>query len=451
MKTFNKKIIEFLKSLKQFFTHDIWVLDFSKVSRARALFYQQILIFYLVGRAFIHDRLLIRASALVYATLLSIVPLLAVMFSLLKGFGFHNKLEPALYQILEPLGQQAQQAIVPTIVDFVDNVKVGALGTVGFLLLFLSVLSIVNNIERAFNDVWKIRKVRSIHRRFTDYISVLMVGPLLIFMFIGVTASLQSFVIVQAISKIPGIPFIFNKTLPIIITLIFFYFVLTYVPNTKVKFKPAFLGAAISAILWVVGNYLFAHFMVTSYQYGSKAAIYAGFATFPLFLVWMFISWAIMLLGVEISYVYQNFDQISWEIRDTNYSHTVKNAMALKILVFTGQKFYHGDQAPSASEISETFNCPQPLMQDMLSLLVDQGLLNIIDREPLGYAPAKSLEKITVNEVFTKVQTSGINIIQEKEPQILSRKVLKIMEKYNKTLNKSFGKTSIYDLIENEN
>jgi len=158
-----------------------------------------------------------------------------------------------------------------------------------------------------------------------------------------------------------------------------------------------------------------------------------------------------MLLGVEISYVYQNFDQISWEIRDTNYSHTVKNAMALKILVFTGQKFYHGDQAPSASEISETFNCPQPLMQDMLSLLVDQGLLNIIDREPLGYAPAKSLEKITVNEVFTKVQTSGINIIQEKEPQILSRKVLKIMEKYNKTLNKSFGKTSIYDLIENEN
>ncbi|MBN2413788.1 YihY/virulence factor BrkB family protein [candidate division KSB1 bacterium] len=450
MKTAIKNTINFLKSLHIFFTHDIWVLDFSKVSRARAIFYQQILIIYLVGRAFVHDRLLIRASALVYATLLSIVPLLAVMFSLLKGFGFHNQLEPTLNQFFEPLGQQAVQTIVPTIVNFVNNVKVGALGTVGFLLLFLSVWSIVNNIERAFNDVWKIRKVRSIHRRFTDYISVLIVGPLLVFVFVGVVASLQSFVIVQTISKIPGIPYIFNKTVPFIITWLFFYFVLTYVPNTKVKLKPALTGSAISAVLWVIANYLFAHFIVSAYQYGTSAAIYAGFATLPLFLLWMFISWAIMLLGVELSYVYQNIDQISWEIRDTNYSHSVKNELALKIVLYTGQKFYNNEQAPTASELSDTFNCPLPLTHDMLALLVDQGILYIIDREPPGFVPAKSLEKIFVDEIFNKVQTSGINIIHEKEPQILNDKVLSIMNKYNKTLHRSFGQTSILDLIKEE-
>ena len=450
MKTAVKNTITFLKSLHVFFTHDIWVLDFSKLSRARAIFYQQILIIYLVGRAFVHDRLLIRASALVYAMLLSIVPLLAVMFSLLKGFGFHNQLEPTLNQLLEPLGQQAVNTVVPTIVNFVNNVKVGALGTVGFLLLFLSVWSIVNNIERAFNDVWKIRKVRSIHRRFTDYISVLIVGPLLVFVFVGIIASLQSFVIVQAISKIPGIPFMFNKTAPFFITWLFFYFVLTYVPNTKVKLKPALLGSGISAVLWVIANYLFAHFIVSAYQYGASAAIYAGFATLPLFLLWMFISWAIMLLGVELSYVYQNIDQISWEIRDTNYSHSVKNELALKIVLYAGQKFYTGEEAPAASDISDTFNCPLPLTHDMLAMLVDQGILYIIDREPPGYVPAKSLEQLSVNDIFIKVHTSGINKIHEKDPQLVSSKVLTIMNKYNKTLNRSFAHTTILDLIKEE-
>lgn len=447
MKSWVKDIINFIKSLHEFITKDLWALDFSKISRARAFFYKQLLIIYLVGRGFFSDRLLIRASALVYATLLSIVPLLAVMFSLLKGFGYHSKMEPAMIKLLEPLGQQAVQAIVPTIISFVDNVKVGALGSVGFLFLFLSVLSIVNNIERAFNDVWKIRKTRSIHRRFTDYISVLLVGPLLVFVFMGISASLQSMVIVQAISKIPGIPFLYNKTVPFLFTWIFFYFVLTYVPNTKVKFRSAIWGSALSAILWVMANYFFAHFIVSSYQYGAKTAIYAGFATLPLFLLWIFICWAIMLLGVEISYVHQNIDKISWELRDTNYSSSLKDDVALKIMLFTGEKFHNGQKAPAIAEMMETFNLPQPLLLEILNLLVDQGLLYIIDLDLPGYAPAKSLEKISVYDIYDKTRNFGINTIQEPEQQKISALATGIREQLNNSIHAAFANKSLLDLL----
>ncbi len=447
MKSWIKDIISFIKSLQEFITHDLWALDFSKVSRARALFYKQLLLIYLVIRGFFSDRLLIRASALVYATLLSIVPLLAVMFSLLKGFGYHNKLEPALVTLMEPLGQQAVQSIVPTIISFVDNVKVGALGSVGFLLLFLSVLSIVNNIERAFNDVWKIRKTRSIHRRFTDYVSVLIVGPLLVFVFMGVSASMQSMVFVQAISKIPGIPFLYNKTVPFLFTWIFICFILIYVPNTKVKFRSALWGSALSAILWVMSNYFFAHFIVSSYQYGAKTAIYAGFATLPLFLLWIFISWAIMLLGVEFSYVHQNSDKISWELRDTNYSHSVKDITALKIMLFCGERFYKGEKAPVISEMIEAFNMPQPLLLDILNMLVDQGLLYIIDSEPAGYVPAKSLEKITVYEIYEKTGTFGLNTVQETGQHEISAMAEGIREQMDNAIKTSLENHNLLDLL----
>ncbi len=447
MKKFILQIIEILKSLKQFFIHDLWVLDFSKISRARALGYHQLLVVFLVGRAFIQDRLLVRASALVYATLLSIVPLLAVMFSLLKGFGYHNKLKPALEQLFSPLGKEAVETIVKNIVDFVNHVNVGALGTVGFLLLFLSVLSIVNNIERAFNDVWKIRQVRSIHRRFTDYLSVLMLGPLLVFAFLGVTASMQSLFIVQAINKIPGVPFVLNKTLPILITWLFFYFIISYVPNTKVKTGSALMGAIVGGSLWMISNYFFAHFIVSSYQFGAKAAVYAGFATLPLFLVWMFMSWAIVLLGVEVSYVNQNVNKITWELRDTNYSHNIKTQTALKIMLLVSERFYLGEKAPSAHDITDTFNIPEPLTSELLNMLSEQKLINVIDSIPSAYAPAKSLDKMQISEIIQQINNFGTNRLHNEQESQFDKTVTSLTNTFLNTCRKSFNEKTLLDIL----
>ncbi|NIA31045.1 MAG: YihY family inner membrane protein [Actinobacteria bacterium] len=417
------------------------------MSKARAFLYQQIVLSYLVARAFIQDRLLVRASALVYATLLSIVPLLAVMFSLLKGFGFHNKLEPILYKVMAPLGEQAIQTVVPAIVGFVDNVNVGALGGVGFLFLFLSVLSIINNTERAFNDIWKVQHVRSLHRRFSDYLSVLLLGPVLLFTILGITASIQSFFVVQAIGKIPGISFFFNKTAPIIASWFAFLFLYIFIPNTKVKAGSAFFGAVFAGTIWQVSNVFFARFIVTSYQEGAKAALYAGFATLPLFLVWLFLSWAIVLLGAEISYAHQNVNKITWEVRNTRYSQKVRDNLALRIILIIGKKFYHGELVPTSGELADHLRVPERLLNDILTELVEIGLLYPIEGDAIRYAPAKSLENLSLDEIMIGLRTHGVNDLPVDGEDELGALTEKIQSDYEKALAVTFKNTCIKDIL----
>lgn len=248
---------------------------------------------------------------LVCATLLSIVLLLAVMFSLLKGYGYHNELEPFLNSILKPLGEQAVQTIVLTIVNFVGNANIAALGAFGFLFFLLSSISIVNTMERAFNDLWRVQKTRNFYRRIGDYLSVLIIGPVLALAVIAVTTSLQNYKLIRALNEIPIVEILANRAAPIITYWIVFCFLYTFIPNTKVRFISALYGAVIAGTLWELMNTVFAKFIVISYQSGAKTALYTSFAVFPLFLVWFFFSWTVVLLGSEISYVHQNLDKIS--------------------------------------------------------------------------------------------------------------------------------------------
>jgi len=448
MDTLLKPFLDFIASFRQFISEDIWNQDFTKLSRLRAFAYRQLQIIYLVARAFFQDRLLVRASALVYATLLSIVPLLAVMFSLLKGFGFTNRLEPFLNQLLDPLGEQAKNIIVPNIVHFVENVNVGALGAAGFLILLVSVLSIINNIERAFNDIWKVKRTRSLQRRFSDYLSVLIIGPVLIIAVLGVTASLQSNSFVQAITHNTLIRVFFNKTAPFVATWIAFYFLFTFVPNTKVQISSAFIGALISGSLWQVSNWFFAHFIVSSYQTGTKAAIYAGFATLPLFLVWLFISWAVVLLGSEISYAHQNVGKISWEEKAAEYSQHFLESIALKILLFCGEKYYRGETAPTSNDIADKFNIPERVVNQVITKLLSTRLLLLLDEESSRYVPGQSIETLKVKDVLHRLRNSGLDNIDSKtDEDHISTAVARVQSEMDKTLAQKFGEMSLKDLL----
>lgn len=445
-KLFNK-IVFWINFLQQFFTKDIWRKDFSKLSHARAVFYQQLLIGYLVGRAFVQDRLLVRASALVYATLLSMVPLLAVMFALLKGFGVHNKLETTLYRLMEPLGKHASEVVIPPIVQFVDNVNVGALGGVGLLLLFLSTLSIINNIERAFNDVWKISQVRNFKRRVSEYLSVLLISPILIFAVLGITASLQSNAIIQVVSHLPGIAFLFNKIAPILVSWLIFFLLFLYIPNTKVRIDSALIGAVLAGTIWQLVNFFFANFLVKSYQFGSKAAIYAGFATLPLFLVWIYLAWAVILMGAEISYSHQNLNKLTWEFRSSQYSQLLRQSLALKIILSIGQKFYHGEQVPSNTELADHFNVPERLVNEILTRLVDNSILYPLEGKVNRYAPARSLETMKVTDIIFGLQASGVSDWPQVEQDSISEIVHKIQTEYKEIIQEKFVAITVRDLV----
>lgn len=448
MNSLVNSFIQTLKSINQFFTRDVWRLDFSKVSHARAIFYQQLIVVYLVGRAFIQDRLMVRASALVYATLLSIVPLLAVMFSLLKGFGIHNKLEPALKRMLLPLGQQAVATLVPTIVKFVDNVDVRALGGVGLVVLIFSSLSIINNIERAFNDVWKINKVRNLQRRFSDYLSFLIFGPVLIIAVVGLTATLQDNQLIQTISSLPWVWFLITKATPVITSWIGFLFLLISVPNTKVRFSSALIGAIFAGTLWQLVNFFFAHFIVSSYQIGAKAAIYAGFASLPLFLIWLFTSWAIILLGAEISYAHQNVTKLTWEVRQSQYSQMFMEGLALKIVLLITERFYSGEKLPTGSELADLLQAPERLVNENVNSLIERGFLYAVEGDLTRYTLAKSPDTLSIGDIMIGLKTYGVTIIPGGRHDKIDQVVADMQKEYGRLLEENFGKISVRELLQ---
>jgi membrane protein len=448
MKLSFNSLLEFISSARQFILEDIWRLDFRKLSPFKVFLIKQVQIIFHVARRFQQDRLMVRAAALVYATLLSIVPLLAVTFSLLKGFGYHNELEPFLRRILTPLGEQAIQTIVPRTVNFVGNANVAALGAFGFVFFLLSSISIVNNMERAFNDVWSVEKARSFHRRIGDYLSVLILGPVLAFAVLAVTASLHDYIFSKTIIDVPLIETFIDKATPYITSWIVFCFLYFFIPNTKVRFASALYGAVVAGTMWQLINFIFSRFIVTSYQSGAKAALYASFAVFPLFLVWLYFSWTVVLLGAEIAYVHQNRKKITWEKRIKQISWRTEESIALKILLFVSQKFCQDERSPTLSDLADYMRIPEQAVDKVLSVLMDLELVNATGRGEERFAPAKCLEALSLRDIMIKLRAYGISDQRVDKDDAISRFVEDIQSQYDSALRQTFADVSLRDLLD---
>jgi len=242
----------------------LWNTELKNLNKVQAFLIQALRIFYGTFHDLKSGLPSLRAMSLVYTTLLSIVPLLAVSFSVLKGFGAHNELEPRLISLLEPLGEKGIQ-ISQQIIAFVDNMKVGVLGSIGLLLLIFTVLSLVKKIESAFNATWNISVTRNILQRFSNYLSVILIGPLLLFTSAGITASFNSSAVVNkflSIEPFGSILLFLGEFTPYILTTLSFTLIYLLIPNTKVQFKSALYGAVIAAIAWKMIGALFTAFIV---------------------------------------------------------------------------------------------------------------------------------------------------------------------------------------------
>ncbi len=282
----------------------LWHTDANQLPKWRGLALRATRIAYALVRDMREGQLTLRAISLVYTTILSLVPLLAISFSILKGFGVHNQVEPMLLNLLAPLGNKGVE-ITERIVGFVDNVKVGVLGSLGFVLLFYTVVSLMQKIERAFNYVWQIKSERSMGQRFRDYISVLVVGPSLVFASVGITASVMPPSAVEALSAIE--PFstlveLVGRILPYMMIMAAFAFMYMFIPNTRVQLRPALIGGLVAGLLWNSVGWAFASFVVSS---AKHTAIYSTFATLVFFLIWLYLGWLILLIGSNIAFYVQ--------------------------------------------------------------------------------------------------------------------------------------------------
>lgn len=341
----------------------------------------------------------LRAMSLVYTTLLSLVPLLAISFSILKGFGVHNQIEPFLHTALEPLGERKDE-IVARIIDFVDNIQVGVLGSVGLLLLFYTVISLMQKIELAFNEVWQISTRRTLAERFKDYLSVIVVGPVLIFASLGISAAVMSDPLMARLSDIGPISTIIGwvgRLVPIAMVALAFTFIYMFVPNTRVRIVPALTGGLVAGILWNALGWAFAGFVA---QAGRYTAIYSGFATPILFMIWLYVGWLILLIGASIAFYRQHPEYLSSRQLTRHLSSADRERLTLHAICRIGEQFYRGEKPPHADSLARDLRVPARAVEEILDPLESQGLVAATDTNPPGYLPGCPWESASVHDVL---------------------------------------------------
>ena len=348
----------------------------------------------------------LRAMSLVYTTLLSIVPLLAVSFSVLKGFGVHNRFEPLLYNLLTPLGPNGVE-ISDRIIGFVENVKVGVLGSVGVVLLIYTVIALLQKIESAFNFVWQIDHLRSLSQRVSNYLSVILVGPVLIFSAVGFTAMVLNTQAAQHLASIEPLGTLMlygSKLVPYVLVCTAFTLIYIFIPNTHVQFTAALAGGVIAGVLWKITGWGFAEFIASSSKY---AAIYSGFAIVILLLIWMYISWLILLVGSQIAYFVQHPKYMTLHREPIVLSNRIREQLALQLLFLVGYNYFHGKEAWSFDRLVDYLDLPGEPVHRMLSVLVDAGYLIGVDNEGTPvYLPLHDLEKIRLIDVLEDVRSA---------------------------------------------
>jgi membrane protein len=342
-----------------------------------------------------------RAAGLVYTTLLSLVPFLAVTFSVLKAFGAHQQIEPLLNQVLEPLGPKGAE-VTGQIIGFVNNLKVGVLGAVGVAGLFYTTYSLIDKIEQALNAIWRVRQGRTWARKFTDYLSVVLVGPVLIFTAVGLIASVQSNALIErlmAIEPFGSILVVTAELMPFVLLCGVFSFLYKFVPNTQVTAAAALIGGITAALLWGIAGVAFATFVTASGQY---SAIYSGFAVLVLFLLWLYVGWLIVLVGAQVSFFTQHPSAYRAQFLWHQDTPALRERLVLDILVTLGRRFLRGVGPLPMTELAQELGLPPSVVEERVIELVEQHLLARV-AEPEGIALIKPPELMPLHEILNVV------------------------------------------------
>jgi membrane protein len=379
--------------------------ELSELTRFRRLIHLSLKISVMVGRDFIHNLVKLQAMALAFKTLLSLAPLLAVIFSLLKAFGVHNRMEPALAEALSPLGEKGQE-ITAHLIGFVNKMSAGALGSVGLVTLFITVLSLMGTIEEAFNHIWRVKSPRKLARRFSDYLSAILVGPVLIFAAVTITATLQNNAVVQGLLSLQALGVVILALLRLVPYLTLwgaFTFVYLFIPNTRVRLRSALVGGLVAAVLWQTVGWGFTVFVASSTRY---YVIYSSFAILLLFLLWLHVGWIIVLLGAQVTYAHQYVQYFLGDRDALAQNAAGREKLALLMLLLIGRNFRHGVAPMSVAEIAVQLRVPAGVVKEFMVLFAESKLvLPLADEDTfvLGRDPGT----ISVKEILDCVRNAG--------------------------------------------
>lgn len=412
------------QGLIRFLKEDVWRIRGKDLRPPHSLLLRSIRILLLSIRGIMQDKAPLRASALTFYSILSVVPVVAMIFGIAKGFGFEKNLEKMLMRSLE-----GQEEIVERILAFshalLDSVKGGFVAGVGLLVLFYTIIKILSNIESAFNDIWGIKKSRGLGRKVTDYLSIMLIGPVLFVLSSSVTVLVSSGItrVVEGISYLkvvsPGVSFLLGF-LPYLSLWILFSFVFIFLPNTKIKLASGVLGGVIAGTLYHIFQWGYIHLQIGVAKYN---AIYGSFAALPLFFIWMQLSWLIVLLGAEIAFAHQNVETYEFEQDCLTVSHSFKKLLSLWVIQRLVRNFVELKKPWAAGRISHELEIPSRLVNKILHDLVSAGLVSEVrlDETGVGYIPGRDPEGMSVQRVIETLEDFGSESIPVAKSESLTR------------------------------
>ncbi len=402
-------IQQYAERLLRFFRTDLWSGELQPRSQSLRRCLTVLRWVAILLDSVVKDRLLLRASALTYVSILSIVPFLAVAFSVLKGFGvqrtdyIHNLLSRAF---------AGQPEVVASIIEYIDKTNVKALGGVGVGFLFVTVIGLFSNMENTFNTIWGAQRSRSLLRKVADYISVSFIFPVLMVVALSLSTTLQNTTVVQHLLQNELISLFYVnvlKLVPFVSVWIALSFLYIYLPNTHVRPLPALFGGIVAGSIWMLTQWAYVHFQIGTANYN---AIYGSFAQLPLFLIWLYVSWIIVLLGAEMSFTFQHYRTFVREARYKDVSHRERQAVALACLMELAMHQKERTPPPSLETLSVAVHVPPHLVLEVLDVLCESqlvGRLNGDSEERFGLlASAQTLHVSEILHLFDTARQAGL-------------------------------------------
>lgn len=422
--------------IDHFFNKKIWLLHEHQFPAFKAFLFKALKITVLAYQGFIRDLCLLRASALTLYTLLAIVPIIAMLFGIAKGFGLEQLLQQQLF-VHVPHQEKTVQELIKFAQNLLESTKGEVVAGIGIIVLLWTVINTISNIEESFNSIWKVSKGRSVSRKVSDYLSLMVLAPFLLIL----ASSINVFLNTKIASwiNLPEVSGLLLKVLnyfPLLLMVNLFALIFIFMPNHKVRYSAGFIAAAATGIL-----YEFIQWIYLSLQIGvsSNNAIYGSLAALPLFVIWVQTGWMIVLFGCEIAFYIQNYEGHRHNYKFSEISFALKNVLALQVTHVIVKNFVHQGNPLTAEQIASHLHTSIAIVHPLLELLVNSQIVVELKTETdyQVYLPALDINLINVGFVINALEKCGENKLPDLQQEQLFTELLSDFHEWLETNDKN--------------
>jgi membrane protein len=394
-------------------------------------------------RDWLRGEISVQAMSLAYTTLLSIVPLMVFSFSILKGLGARGGLRYLLNEFFRPVGGAAAQ-LTENVLQFVNNMRGDIAGTIGLAFLVYTVVSTIQKVEASFNFVWRVDRPRSFMRRFVEYLSVMILGPILLAVALGLLGTAEHSPIAQRVNAIAVLAATLNAVgsfIPYLIVTVVFTFMYTFVPNTKVRFRCALIGGVTAGVIWALVGRVFTAFIVYS---SSLVAIYTGFAIVLTTLIWVYLSWLILLIGAQLAFYLQFPQYLRHGQQRLELSGREREQVGLAIMYLIARDYAKGETPWSSARLAAILDIPGNALAPVVYALESNGFVIATERE--HFVPGRNLDGIRLRDVLEAIRSSSES--QSRMPASSPRTpATGIMKEIDAAIDQTLGDKTLQELI----